>query len=280
MKTIAITALFVLIAIVVNVDADEPLWNGLRVKWGRDATTHFLAQPRTITEAEDAGYERIGPSTCGGTTAYNGLAYATDNDPSLTLLYDVRGKIAGIQAGVLRSLFDTTGYPSQNIRPPFVLDGQENNRYVITAYFTDPSKICTEGRTDEQFDEEGTGDNLWIQIGEDPSTLMAIPKQQADIQPPWEMGGCVPTMGRHYWYNQTVDMDCDNFFPVFLMYNEGMLTGFGWAFVTEIQSNFLEYPGFGFLGAFMATVPSCLQTRGILSSMHIYMTDDPWNNYC
>jgi hypothetical protein len=34
--------------------------------------------------------------------------------------------------------------------------------------------------------------------------------------------------GVHYWYDNRLDTDCDFFFPAFLMYNKGKLTGFGW----------------------------------------------------
>ena len=38
-------------------------------------------------------------------------------------------------------------------------------------------------------------------------------------------------LGVHYWYDNRLDTDCDTFFPAFLMYNKGKLTGFGWATV-------------------------------------------------
>ena len=36
--------------------------------------------------------------------------------------------------------------------------------YLTTMYFVDPSIICTGGRTQEQFDSQGTGDRLVIQV--------------------------------------------------------------------------------------------------------------------
>jgi len=36
-------------------------------------------------------------------------------------------------------------------------------------------------------------------------------------------------LGVHYWYDNRLDVACDLFFPSFLMYNKGKLTGFGWA---------------------------------------------------
>ena len=37
--------------------------------------------------------------------------------------------------------------------------------YLTTMYFVDPSIICAGGRSQEQFDSQGTGDRLVIQVG-------------------------------------------------------------------------------------------------------------------
>ena len=44
-------------------------------------------------------------------------------------------------------------------------------------------------------------------------------------------------VGVHYWYNNRVDMSCSEFFPVFLMYNNGTLNSFGWAFGINLQES-------------------------------------------
>ena len=36
--------------------------------------------------------------------------------------------------------------------------------YLTTMYFVDPSLICAGGRTQDQFDSQGTGDRLVIQV--------------------------------------------------------------------------------------------------------------------
>lgn len=50
------------------------------------------------------------------------------------------------------------------------------------------------------------------------------------------------TTGVHYWYNITESMNCDNFFPAFLLYNGGRLNAFGWAMVIEQSSKRFEHP--------------------------------------
>ncbi len=52
--------------------------------------------------------------------------------------------------------FSTSGYYRMD-----TINGQE--AYLTTAYFIEPSKICTTGRTQEEFDLQGTlGDGLFL----------------------------------------------------------------------------------------------------------------------
>ena len=43
-------------------------------------------------------------------------------------------------------------------------------------------------------------------------------------------------------------MDCDNFFPVFLLYNGGKLNAFGWALGGDAQDPNFEHPEKPYLG--------------------------------
>ncbi|GFS09003.1 hypothetical protein ElyMa_006609900 [Elysia marginata] len=147
---------------------------------------------------------------------YNGRAYVKNYDYSLTLLYDVNGFIAGIQAGVplppTNCRPGAITYPGASVQPPFNLDGITNTRYVITAYFTDPSNICTVGRNQTEFDEQGTGDALWLQTGAHPTDVTRIPMQQSQ-----------------YFFN---------------------------------------------------IIPDCLNQLPKISTMHIYLTANPFTNIC
>lgn len=49
-------------------------------------------------------------------------------------------------------------------------------------------------------------------------------------------------LGVHYWYNTRKDMSCDEFYPVFLLYNGGQLNAFGWAFQAPMTSPHMEHP--------------------------------------
>ena len=48
--------------------------------------------------------------------------------------------------------------------------------------------------------------------------------------------------GQHYWYDISANMKCENFFPVFLLYNSKKLTGFGWAMQGDVKSPRVEHP--------------------------------------
>lgn len=52
-------------------------------------------------------------------------------------------------------------------------------------------------------------------------------------------------LGVHYWYNiRGRDTPCETIFPVFLLYNGGVLNAFGWAMAIDLDamSNRIENP--------------------------------------
>ena len=44
---------------------------------------------------------------------------------------------------------------------------------------------------------------------------------------PFIKENCVPAMGLHYYFNMTTELDCDLFEPVFFLYKNNQLSGFG-----------------------------------------------------
>ena len=85
----------------------------------------------------------------------------------MILIYDVNGFIAGMHSVVSERFTDNDKYvPFGNGNPwfrPAVLNGDDV--YLATAYFVDPDLICGSGRTQDQFDTQGTGDRLLFQTG-------------------------------------------------------------------------------------------------------------------
>ncbi|XP_013395235.1 uncharacterized protein LOC106162477 [Lingula anatina] len=158
----------------------------------------------------------------------------------------------------------------------------ESDKYTITAYFTDPATICSTGRTAEQYSALGTGNALYIQKGTNPVTdSIAMPMSQDDVKNTmWTEGHCFYGMGKHYWYNIRQDMACEEFVPVFLLYNGGKLNAFGWAFQGDYKSSRYEHPGQSSFSWFLKPVPTCLSTAGPLSTLHIYMDSTAAVNTC
>ena len=75
----------------------------------------------------------------------------------------------------------------------------------------------------------------------------------------------------------------DNFFPVFLQYNNGNLNGFGWGFIGDFKSTRYEHPGTSVLGQFFQSVPKFFYDPsqvGTISTLHIYLDSTPQLNHC
>ncbi|XP_012945640.1 uncharacterized protein LOC106013718 [Aplysia californica] len=168
-----------------------------------------------------------------------------------------------------------SGYPSDNLKPPFLVD---EDRYTLSAYFVHPSIICTTGRTVAQVSSQGLGSNLYIQTTQDPDTSLLVPRQETNLRGSnWTEGQCFFSMGRHYWYDLEKDMNCGDIFPVFLLYNGGQLTGFGWAMVNDVRSVRYEHPPSALIRLFIKNPPRCLFDAEALSAMHIYLNDALFN---
>ncbi|KAK3609730.1 hypothetical protein CHS0354_011422 [Potamilus streckersoni] len=260
----------------------EPNWNNLRVTWGKNPLSHtnFASMPRTEENAIQKGF--VMKSNCNASRNFAGKRYWKDNDPSVMLLYDVNGYIAGIQIGITKDMKTGSGenYPfERQVNAPFVDDG---DFYVITAYFIDPAIVCTIGRTQSEFSSQGTGEYLRIQNGTHPTDVITVPTRENEVENTgWTQGKCFPSMGVHYWNNLHVDMPCNELFPVFLLYNKGNLNAFGWALQTNVPgTQRLEHPPPSSYSLFMKTVPSCLYRQGTLTTLHMYLTTNYFLNLC
>ena len=90
-------------------------------------------------------------------------------------------------------------------------------------------------------------------------------------------------MGTHYWRDMTVDMDCDDTYPIFLLYNGGALDAWGIALAHSdrpyLSSYRWEHPGGSELNYFFQSgeIPTCLPDAGTLSTQHIFLTNPAWN---
>lgn len=252
-----------------------PEWNGLRVTWSLNPFNSwaFNSLPRGLTEKMTDFHPR--DDQCKTPNAkFVGQRFWYKQDPSLTLLYDTKGTIAGIQTSVLKKEFKP---PTTEAGRRYVDDG---DYWTLTAYFVDPSTVCSAGRTEDQLKNEGTGNGLWLQTGPSPiQDSVRIPLSEDEAKKtPWGHGKCFWTMGQHYWYNVSKEMDCNNFVPNCLMYNKGRLTAFCFAVNAPLTSQRYEHPTPEQAKKFLDPVPDCFfkdPSYGKLSTMHIYMIDSP-----
>jgi len=262
---------------------DSPEWNALKVTWGPDpfSPKYYTSQPLTIDEAKMAGFRQI-LSGCAG--KFLGQRFIRGNDVGLMLLYDSHGLIAGIQTGIPASMITTEQYYKFSQQKMFNRDTVVGiDAYILTAYFVDPTTICQSNSRDKG----KTGTGLWLQNGADPiRDSFHSPLHQTEIsQTKWVQGACFPTMGIHYWYDNRVDSDCDTFFPVFLLYNKGKLTGLGWVVFGKYDfTERTEFPPLAAILGFLKPVPTCMAQRyndaGGFTTMHIYFNAAPWNIVC
>merc|ERR1712233_74590 len=99
LKMLRLSVLFGLLAFA----AAEQNWPNLRTTFGLNPFgSAFAEQPRTESEASSAGWQAIG--RCDG--KFLGHRYADPSDPSLVIIYDDAGYIAGVQSVLLERDID------------------------------------------------------------------------------------------------------------------------------------------------------------------------------
>ena len=52
---------------------------------------------------------------------------------------------------------------------------------MTTIYFVDPELICGTGRSDKQFEQQGTGNLLWLQSGPKYTDVLKLPLTKDEI---------------------------------------------------------------------------------------------------
>ena len=93
-----------------------------------------------------------------------GERFGHPDDGSIILIFDDAGFIAGAQSvvpveKVNSSLVDFSRMPVYQLDTWFDVPA-----YLSTVYLTDTDIICNGGRSQEQFNVQGTGDRLVIQV--------------------------------------------------------------------------------------------------------------------
>ena len=142
------------------------------------------------------------------------------------MIYDVQGYIAGMQS-VVSKKFDTSQYDFENSGwyKKGTLLGEDV--YLLTVYFTDPTKICSKGRSAKDFENQGIGNVLWFEKTDGSLVQAPLKMDQADEDCFWFRHKCFLNMGTHYlnmgYGNIT---DCRKASPMQLIYIDNHLVGF------------------------------------------------------
>jgi len=252
-----------------------PDWNSLRATFSLNPLNSwaFDKLPRATSEKMD-NYALRDDQCNTANAKFLGKRYWYKQDPALSLLYDNKGTIAGIQTSIPKSSFTP---PAPVKDKNFVEDG---DFWTLTAYFVDPSTICSQGRSADQLSTQGTGTGLWLQMGQNPVTdSVRIPSSEEEMKKTnWKFGHCFWMMGNHYWFNVTKDMNCDNYIPNCIMYNKGRLTAFCFSINAVLSSPRYEHPTASIANKFIDPVPDCFfkdPSYKTTSTIHIYFIDNP-----
>jgi len=272
------------LSIVCGLGFADPAWNDLRVTWGINPFSkwNFAQLPRDINNDPNAGFVPLdAKSLCDTPGApWPGQRYMVPGDPAVVLIYDVNGYIAGMQT--MLPVSDYTPHPGTRAKVFVKYPANGVDYWVVTAFFVDPTIVCKPGRTPDQYSQQGTGDRLVLQIGQTltGSDMLNIPMQESQITTTaWTLGHCFVTMGVHYWYNVTLDMNCGDFLPFFILYNDDGLNAWGYALNTKGgTSQRYEHPPLSAISGFMNPVPKCFSTDPAFadrSTMHVYFTNNP-----
>jgi len=276
-------AIFILFVAVFTGVLSTPAWNDLRTTFGIDPFSKwdFAEMPRDLSQdTKEFTLMDNGDTCASGAGPFVGKRYWADSDPAVILLFDGSGYIAGIQTAVPKS----SGWvPPAHFVNRYVIN--ETDYYTLTAYFVDPNRIC-KGRSSAEFASEGTGTDIYIQVGTNPLTdYFQVPNNEADIKTTkWGFGKCFYMMGQHYWYNVTAGMNCDDFVPYCLLYNNGVLNAFCFSISYNVQpSQRYEHPTPTAAKGFLDPVPDCFfnnPTYAKLTTMHVYTTSNYLADRC
>jgi len=252
-------------ALSVHSRQDVLKWNRLRVTFWK-----FSGLPLTEQEAQQKGWNLI-TDDCKGSSPFKGRRYMLDNDHATIPIYDVNGNVAGLQmaykADQQKSPINSPGYVKMG------------GKVYITAYFTSPANICN-GASRRQVGD--VGDKLMLMVGRDKYMNIPLSEEKIKQRPMWKSGQCFRGMGQHYWYGISNEMNCADAFPFFLLYNKGVLQGWGFVAMANIKSPRVEHPPAQYLKYFFKkeTMPRCM-LKVKRTTQHVYFTDvTPSSHVC
>lgn len=236
-------------------DENRLTWNKLTGTFGK-----FNDLPMEENDARSRGWTLIADNCKDKSGPFFGRRYLLKNDRATILIFDVNGHIAGTQMAFKKSLMNP---------PPRKYAGayQTLGDFVyITAYFTEPRKVCD--KYSVQYSDI-VGDKLMFLAGRD--KYLIAPLENKNIESTkWVKGNCVMLMGTHYWYDISDDMNCADNFPFLLLYNtKGQLH----AFVYVLTGIYVDSPRVEHLPLpVFPKFPTCASKFAHHTTQHVYLT--------
>jgi len=279
----AITKILLVLSLGVLTSAQD--WPHLRTTFGAipGVGNSAATQPRTLAELTDEGWVQI--SSCADNNPnFPGDRFVRSvDDKDIVILLDGNGFIAGIQSVVMKEYTLDDTYYNYSDDPYYVLgDWNGEEAYFFTAYFVDTAIICNGGRTEEEFQNEGTGNRLSFQKGPTIMDLQEIPRTKDEMLESdfWFEHFCFVNMGEHFFPIPPAvgdDFDCSTPPTLFqVVYWKGVLNGFIFSHIADLPGNRWEKPSSAPLGLILDGPPKCLLDlgdQGLLSTMHVWMGD-------
>ncbi|XP_034254046.1 uncharacterized protein LOC117652938 [Thrips palmi] len=252
----------------------------------------FYSLPLTAAAAKKAGWAEVAGTDGQGRTAGLVSTWCRRKDYRVCLLFDLAGVVAGIQVSVSVSDFEKSFGSKQY---PIHEESQWRRGTLLgtevfsaTALFVDPSVLMAGGRVDWQDGDEVLQDALLLENG---ASYWAMPSTAEDAGGvAFTKQGCVRGAGRHYAYNMSPSMACEEHRPFFLLFDDvtGRLQGFGVSLYGKASHNWfgrwwLEAPRRGLVQAMFPSAPQCFldwtRAKGLVT-LHVYLRDAPWKAAC
>lgn len=226
--------------------------------------------PMTEREAIKKGWKKTDNKKCNEHKIFRGNRYRQRDNYGEMLIFDSNGRVAGIQAAIPTSV--------EMVEKRRSMMPVENGRYHLTAYFMDPKSICN--APDRK--GKGVGDRLLIQTGDTWKTTMEIPMDAKDAAKNlWVKGRCIFQRGTYYWYNISKSMDCEETYPVFILYSYGKLNAFGWSIKGYFHDEKFAHPtsSYAYLAFDAKTFPQCIaKEEKTGSTQHVYLQSGGYDN--
>jgi len=255
-------------------------WDALKATYGKDGKGYYDL-PWSVEEAVAEGqWVKVESDS-----KLNVDVYSQPQDPRLLLLFDRRGTIAGIRLAFLKDGIDKKAVEGGH---PFEFDYDNNPMYEKGNYFgkdlwhttvllASPTQLASGGRAklNKNSDEVAKGvyfkhDGKWVELS----------KEECKSNPEFVEANCFPGMGKHYFKN--TGAECTRREPIWSLYDNGRLVGFGLAGYGSYTSNNLKTKTFYEEGSLpiqkiMRSAPSCIEqyieNYGLMS-MHVFLKKD------